>query len=89
MLSFQICHTEIAVKWLYSSYNFYLTIVLRVRVGYDHELAIIISYPTRATGIIISLKTPAHKISRILFDFIWKKTTDIMLVFNFEQLAYS
>ena len=35
---------------------FSLTIIPRVRVGY--ELAIIISYPTRASGIIVLSKTP-------------------------------
>ena len=47
----------------------YLTIIPQARVGYEMvvaneapsaELAIIISYPTRATGIIVLLKTP-HK----------------------------
>ena len=50
-------------------------------VGY--ELAIIISYPTRASGIIVFIKN-AHKISSILPDFICK-TTDFQLIFNFEQ----
>ena len=49
-------------------------------------LAIIISYPTSAIGIIIivSLKMPI-KILRILPDFIFVKTTYFQLVFNFEQ----
>ena len=34
----------------------YVTILPRVRVGY--EAAIIISYPTSASGIIVLLKTP-------------------------------
>ena len=36
----------------------YLTIIPRVRVGY--ELAIIISYPTSASGIIVLLKRPQN-----------------------------
>ena len=48
------------------------------------ELAVIISYPTIASGIIVLSKTPTNKISRILPDFICKKT-DFQLVFNFEQ----
>ena len=59
----------------------------RVRVGYEMvvrqrgaELAIIISYLTSASGIIVFLKT-AHKLSRILAA----KTTYFHLGFNFEQ----
>ena len=47
------------------------------------ELAIIISYPTSASGTIILIKT-AHKIWRILPDFICEPS-DFHLVFNFEQ----
>ena len=38
-----------------------------------YELAIVISYPTRASGIIVLLKTPT-------------KYLDFQLVFNFEQM---
>ena len=40
-----------------------------MRVGY--ELAIFISYPTSASGVIVFINN-AHKISRILPDFICK-----------------
>ena len=47
------------------------------------ELAIIISYPTSASGIIVLLKTPTkyREFSPILF----LKTIDFQLVINFEQ----
>ena len=57
----------------------YLTIISRVRVGY--ELATIISYPTSASGIIILLKRPQN----IDFPTLFVKTADFQLVFNFEQ----
>ena len=60
----------------------YLTIILpRVRVGY--ELAIIISYPASASGIIVLLKTPTKY--REFFPTLFVKTTYFRLVFNFEQ----
>ena len=59
----------------------YLTIIPRVRVGY--ELAIIILYPTSASGIIVLLKTPTKY--REFFLTLFVKTTDFQLVFNFEQ----
>ena len=37
-------------------YDLYLTIIPRVRIGY--EVAIIISYPTSPSGIIVLLKRP-------------------------------
>ena len=40
--------------------SLYLTIIPRGRVGYEHELAIIISYPTSASGIIVLLKRPQN-----------------------------
>ena len=46
-------------------------------------MAIIISYPTSAIRIIVSLKTP-DKISSILPTLFVKKA-DFQLVFNFEQ----
>ena len=56
-----------------------------MRVGYDRsvELAIIISYPTRASGKIVLLKTPIKY--REFFPTLSVKTTDFQLVFNFEQ----
>ena len=50
-------------------------------VGY--ELAIIILYPTNASGIIVLLKTPTKY--REFFPTICVKTTDFQLVFNFKQ----
>ena len=52
-----------------------------MRVGY--ELAIIISYPTSASGIIVLLKTPTKY--REFFPTLFVKATDFQLVFNFEQ----
>ena len=52
-----------------------------MRVGY--ELAKIISYPTRASEIIVLLKTPTKY--RKFFPTLFVKTTDFQLVFNFEQ----
>ena len=52
-----------------------------MRVGY--ELAIIISYPTSASGIIILLKMPTKY--REFFPTLFVNTTDFQLVFNFEQ----
>ena len=47
------------------------------------DLAIIISYPTSASGIIVLLQTPTkyREFSPILF----LKTIDFQLVINFEQ----
>ena len=48
------------------------------------KLAIIISHPTRASGIIFfSLKSPTKY--REFFPTLFVKTTDFQLVFNFEQ----
>ena len=47
------------------------------------DLAIIISYPTSASGIIVLLKTPAKY--REFFPTLLVKTTDFQLVLNFEQ----
>ena len=47
------------------------------------ELAIITSYPTSASGIIVLLKTPTKY--REFFPTLFVKTTDFQLVFNFEQ----
>ena len=59
----------------------YLTIIPRVGIGY--ELAIIISYPTSASRIIVLLKTPTKY--QEFFPTLFVKTTDFQLVFNFEQ----
>jgi len=45
-------------------------------------LAIIISYPTSARGIIVLLETPTKY--REFFPTLFVKTTDCQLVFNFE-----
>ena len=52
-----------------------------MQVGY--ELAIIISYPTSASKIIVLLKMPTKY--QELFLTLFVKTTDFQLVFNFEQ----
>ena len=44
------------------------------------ELAIIISYPTSARRMIVLLKTPTK-----YREFLFVKTADFQLVFNFEQ----
>ena len=55
------------------------------------ELAIIISYPTSASGITVLLKTKTSRIQnsnskhREFFPTLFVKTTDFQLVFNFEQ----
>ena len=52
-----------------------------MRVGY--ALAVIISFPTSAGGIIVLLKTPTEY--RKFFPTLFLKTTDFQLVFNFER----
>ena len=47
------------------------------------ELAIIMSYPTSASGIIVLLKTPAKY--REFLQTLFAKTSGFQLVFNFEQ----
>ena len=61
-----------------------ITIIPRRLVGY--ELAIIISYPTGANGIIVLLKTPSKY--REFFPTLFVKTTDFQLVSNFEQTLH-
>ena len=51
--------------------------------GLSAELAIIISYPTSASGIIVLLKTPTKY--REFFPTLFVKTADFQLVFNFVQ----
>ena len=65
----------------------YLTII--PRVGVEYELAIIISYPTSATGIIVLPKPPP--IYPEFFPTLFVKTTVFQLVFNLSrpvQLPY-
>ena len=57
------------------------TIIPLVPVGY--ELAIIISYPTSVSGIIVLLKMPTKY--REFFPTLFVKTTDFQFVLNFEQ----
>ena len=52
-----------------------------MRVGY--ELAIIVSYPTSASGIMVLFKTPTKY--REFLPTLFVKTTDFQLVFNFKQ----
>ena len=47
-------------------------------------MAIIISYPTKASRIIVLSKTPTKQY-REFFPTLFVKTTDFQLVFNFEQ----
>ena len=60
-----------------------------MRVGYEMvdsqraELAIIISYPTSASRIIVLLKTATKHPQ--FFPTLLVETTDFQLVFNFEQ----
>ena len=70
----------------------YLTVIPRVRVGYEMvggnsarsaELAVIISYPTSVTGIIVLLKTPTKYLEFSPTFFV--KITDFHVVFTFEQ----
>ena len=56
---------------------------IRYYVEIRASLAIIISYPTSASGIIVLLKKPTKY--REFFPFWFVKTTDFQLVFNFEQ----
>ena len=51
---------------------------------HNAELAIIISYPTSASRIIVLLKMP--KKYREFFSALFVKTTDSHLIFNFEQM---
>ena len=52
--------------------------------AHSAELAIIISYPTSTSGIIVSLKTSTK--NREFFPTLFVKATDFQLVFNFEQM---
>ena len=49
--------------------------------GRSAELAIIISYPTSASGIIVSLKTPTK--NREFFLTLFVKTINFQLAFSF------
>ena len=77
-------------SWKTNFIIIYLTIILQVRIGCEMVdsqrgmLAIIISYPTSAGGIIIVLlKTPTKFQEFFLTLFV--KTTNFQLVLNFEQ----
>ena len=48
------------------------------------EFAIIISHPTSASGIIVLLITPTKY--REFFPALFVKTTDLQLIFDFEQV---
>ena len=52
--------------------------------AHSAESAIIISYPTSETGMIVLLKTPTTY--QEFFPTLFVKTTDFQLVFNFEQM---
>ena len=54
------------------------------RVWFGFELAIIISYPTSASEIIVLLKMPIKY--QEFFPTLFVKTTDFQLVFNVEQM---
>ena len=70
-------------------FNNYTTSVLWIQDGRSAneartaELAIIVSYPTSASGIIVLLKTPTKY--REFVPTLFVKTTKFQLVFNFEQ----
>ena len=55
-----------------------------VNEAHSAESAIIISYPTSATGMIVLLKTPTTY--QEFFPTLFVKTTDFQLVFKFEQM---
>ena len=55
-----------------------------INEAHSAELAIIMSYPTSASGMIVSLKTSTK--NREFFATLFVKTTDFQLVFNFEQM---
>ena len=58
---------------------------LKANEARSAELAIIISYPTSASGIIVLLKTPTKY--RKFFPTLFVKTADFPLVSNFEQTS--
>ena len=71
------------------------TIIPRVHVGYEMvdsqqvhgtELVIIISYPTRESGLFYCFIKNSHKISRILPNFICKNNQFSACFFYFEQM---
>ena len=66
---------------IYLDFKEQLLIIPRVCVEY--EMAIIISYPTSVSGIIVLLKTPLKY--REFFPTLFVKTTDFQLDLNFEQ----
>ena len=49
------------------------------------DLGLLISYPTSASGIIVSLKTPRK--DREFFPTLFVNTIDFQLAFNFEQTS--
>ena len=53
-----------------------------MHIGY--ELAIIISYPTSASGLIVFLQTPTKY--REFFPTLFVKTTSLSACFNFDQM---
>ena len=55
-----------------------------INEAHSAELAIIMSYPTSASGMIVSLKTSTK--NREFFATLFVKTTNFQLVFNFEQM---
>ena len=57
--------------------------ILLPRVSVGYELAIVMSYPASASGIIVLLKTPSKY--REFFPTLFVKTTYFRPVFNFEQ----
>ena len=72
-----------------------ITIIPQVRFGYEMvdsqwgaELAIIISYPTNASGIIVFFKN-AYKISRILCDLYWFVKTMTRTVTPVTRTSYT
>ena len=64
-INLRVCRDSLKPFVVYINSVRYLKIIQRVRVGY--ELAIIISYPTSASGIIVLLKTPT-KYGELIFS---------------------
>ena len=87
----KVCDLALSPSNLYDIVNNYSTSARRIWNGRFHysnetrsaELAIIISYPTSASGRIVLLKTPTKY--REFFPTLFVKTTDFQLVLKYEH----
>ena len=87
----KVCDLALSPSNLYDTVNNYSTSARRIWNGRFHysnetcsaELAIIISYPTSASGRIVLLKTPTKY--REFFPTLFVKTTDFQLVLKYEH----